>query len=374
MRICLVGLHFAEYTTRLALALAENHDVMLILSQPNFSGELDGVLPEKPPRLSLVTMPHRISPKVILGNTVELVRRVKAFKPDVIHLQEVTRDYQVFALPFLKRLAPLVGTVHDPSPHSGLEAKRHARSRHRFYEPWSRSFYDQAIVHGDSLATDLKAAVPKMDRERISVIPHGPLGPLSMPMVKPENGNLLFFGRIHAYKGLSYFIAAVKDLTARGFKVKGVIAGEGSDLPPYRDQILSDSAFELIEGYIPRAQSFELFERAQLAVLPYTDGTQSGVAALSFGFGRPVVATRVGSLPELISDGVTGLLVEPRNAKDLADAIAKLLEDSSAYEALVQGVTENITGRLSWKSIAEKTTCVYEMACARGVGLAGQNE
>ncbi|MGB4064292.1 MAG: glycosyltransferase family 4 protein [Azonexus sp.] len=374
MRVCLVGLHFAEYTTRLALALAENHDVLLILSEPNFAGELDGVLPEKPPRLTLATLPHRISPKVILGNTFELVGRIKAFKPDVIHLQEVTRDYQVFALPFLKRIAPIVGTVHDPSPHSGLEAKRHARSRHRFYEPWSRSFYDRAIVHGESLALDLKAAVPKMDLERIFVIPHGPLGPMTVPKVKPENGNLLFFGRIHAYKGLRYFIEAVKDLKARGYKVKGVIAGEGSDLPPYRDEILNESAFELIEGYIPRSRSFELFEQAQLAVLPYTDGTQSGVAALSFGFGRPVVATRVGSLPELISDGVTGVLVEPRNAKALADAIARLLENSAAYDALVQGVTDNISGPFSWKSIADMTVRVYEGTCSESVRLVSQYE
>lgn len=368
MRICLVGLHFAEYTTRLALALAESHDVLLILSQPNFSGELDGVLPEKPPRLSLLTLPHRISLKIILGNTLELVRKIKAFKPDVIHLQEVTRDYQVFALPFLKKIAPLVGTVHDPSPHSGLEAKRHSRSRHRFYEPWSRNFYDRAIVHGESLAIDLKEAVPKMDRERIYIIPHGPLGPMTVPQVIPEIGNLLFFGRIHAYKGLRYFIEAVKDLKKRGYKVKGVIAGEGSDLPPYRDEILADSAFQLIEGYIPRDRSFELFEQAQIVVLPYTDGTQSGVAALSFGFGRPVVATRVGSLPELISDGVTGLLVEPRNAKDLADAIAKLLGDSNSYDALVQGVNEMITGTLSWGNIANMTAHVYESACINHSG------
>lgn len=363
MRICLVAVHFAEYSSRLALALAEQHEVLLILSHPNFVGEMDGVMPETNERLTVLTLPHRMSIKVLVGNAFALVKQIKAFKPDVIHLQEVTRDYQVFALPFLKRIAPIVATVHDPSPHSGMEAKRHARSRHRFYQPWSRSFYDWAIVHGEGLAKDLQAATPNLPIERICVVPHGPLGPMAPPAMAPEHGNLLFFGRIHAYKGLRYFIEAVKDLRLRGFKVKGVIAGQGSDLPPYRAEILNEPALELIEGFIPRAKAFELFAQAQLSVLPYTDGTQSGVAAMSFGFGRPVVATRVGALPELILDGVTGVLVEPRNGKMLADAIANLLEHPAAYDVLASGVSESIAGPLSWRAIAETTVRVYANAC-----------
>ena len=69
----------------------------------------------------------------------------------------------------------------------------------------------------------------------------------------------------------------------------------------------------------------ELFQRATLVVLPYTSATQSGVAMTAFGFGKPVVATRVGGIPEVVEDGRTGYSVPPDNAEKLAKAIITLL-------------------------------------------------
>ncbi|TXI49335.1 MAG: glycosyltransferase, partial [Mycobacterium sp.] len=64
-----------------------------------------------------------------------------------------------------------------------------------------------------------------------------------------------------------------------------------------------------------------------VVVTPYIRATQSGVAHLAYTFGRPVVATTVGDLPEAVQDGVTGFLVEPGNSEQLAGAMCKLLAD-----------------------------------------------
>ncbi len=66
-----------------------------------------------------------------------------------------------------------------------------------------------------------------------------------------------------------------------------------------------------------------------MVALPYTEASQSGVVSTAYGFGKPVVVTDVGSIPEIVDDGVTGLIVPPRDPAALAEAIIRLLKDGS---------------------------------------------
>ena len=80
-------------------------------------------------------------------------------------------------------------------------------------------------------------------------------------------------------------------------------------------------------GYVPVDGVAPLLDSARVVVTPYIRATQSRVAHLAYTFGRPVVATTVGDLPEAVQDGVTGFLVEPGNSEQLACAMCKLLAD-----------------------------------------------
>jgi glycosyltransferase involved in cell wall biosynthesis len=360
MRISLVGLHYAEYSCRLALALAREHDVQLILNAANVSAELEGEFETlcKHPRLEVVLLPHRRSPLLFLKNAVSLVAEIRRFKPEVVHAQEVTKDYFMLALPFLRVRYPLLITVHDPEPHSGDDSRLAKWTRHRFYIRMLRDVADYAITHGRLLSDQLVADTPRL-AGRVGIVPHGPLGPLQVSGREPEAGALLFFGRINAYKGLRYFVDATLRLRAQGIQVKGIIAGRGEDLAPNRVLIEANDCFELHEEFVSRARLHDFFERAQLVVLPYTDATQSGVAAMAMGFGRPVVATRVGSIPEMVRDGETGVLVPPRDAAALADAVGALLTDPVRYARLTASIAAACSTELGWDSIARATTAVY---------------
>jgi glycosyltransferase involved in cell wall biosynthesis len=94
--------------------------------------------------------------------------------------------------------------------------------------------------------------------------------------------------------------------------------------------------------------------------LPYISASTSGILMTAYVFGKPVVATRVGSLPEYVEDGVTGLLVPPADVEQLADTIIWLLSD----EALCHRMGENAA---RWadeeqKKIAMQSLSAYEKA------------
>jgi glycosyltransferase involved in cell wall biosynthesis len=362
MRIALIALHFAEYSAHLGHAIAQEHDVLMYLYVDNAKNELGDRLAKEfwAPRLQVVLLKRPAGPLAILKNWWRLVDGVRRFRPDVVHIQEELRDELVLSLPLFARY-PLVITIHDPVNHSGLDSQRLRFSRYRLYRAIARGCVGRVIAHGESLVRLLERVTPRL-AGHVDAIPHGPLGATGAlaPASPPSVPSFLFFGRIHAYKGLRYFIEAVQRVREAGHPVKGIIAGRGSDLEPNLPRIAQmPEAFVVNSGYINHAEVARLFSDTVAAVMPYTDGTQSGVAALAIGYGRPAIASRVGAIPELVRDGVNGLLVPPCDAEALAAAMVALLADEQRWAQLADGARQLRAGELSWGHIGRRTVDTY---------------
>jgi len=199
---------------------------------------------------------------------------------------------------------------------------------------------------------------------QIDVVPHGILGREGGDddISGCEPGTFLFFGRMQSYKGLRYFLHAGELLQRRGHEFRLLIAGTGSDLERHRKRIASSGWVELIDRYIAADEIPQLFRRATAVVLPYTDATQSGVSAMAFAFARPVVATNVGDVPDVVTDGESGLIVPPRDGRALADAMEKLLVDRRLRDRLAAGAVQFAKEKLSWPRIADMTFEIYSRA------------
>lgn len=364
MRILHISLHFAEYALRLSGALSAGNEVRLVCSRQNLVNELGGV-PASSPSLTIVAMPDRgLKDPRILRDTLELGRCIRSFDPDVIHCQDAPRDYLMALFPLLRRY-PLVVTVHDPVPHAGQDSKD--RWRMVQYRKLLRRGADGIIVHGAELKRVTETVNPSL-AGKIHSVPHGPLGATptvgSAGSASYERARLLFFGRIERYKGLGTLLDAVEILTERGVAHRLTIAGRGSDLDRHRGRISRNQNIQLIEGFVPADEVARLFSAAHLVVMPYDEASQSGVGAMALGAGRPVVASDVGAVRDLIRHDENGLLVPPGNPAALADAITTVISNEVLTARLCTGAKVLADGVLSWASIARQTIDVYAQCIA----------
>jgi glycosyltransferase involved in cell wall biosynthesis len=371
LRVCLVATHFAEYGYALAESLAPHADVLVVASEENTRMEIGRDFIEKgfegqPSHLLYRTR----DPLSIVRQGIRLARAVRRFKPDVIHIQEDSKDVLAFALPFLTRV-PVILTMHDPKPHQGPDTRDRTRTRHGLYIAQLRRRVDAVIVHGQRLVADAREVLTD-DRVTIDVVPHGPLGQ-RLAQRQPheaEVGRCLFFGRIQAYKGLETFIASIRLLRQAGLPARGVIAGTGPALEPWRSELEGSEDFELIERFLSAEEAVQEFQRAEVVLLPYREATQSGVAAFAMGVGRPVVAFDVGALRDSVDDGRTGLLAPSGDVEAFVSAATRVLSDAELRRRLGEGALAQGRGSFSWTTIASSHIAIYRRAHVKRRSLA----
>jgi glycosyltransferase involved in cell wall biosynthesis len=112
-------------------------------------------------------------------------------------------------------------------------------------------------------------------------------------------------------------------------------------------------------GYVRDEDVGAYFQSADLIVLPHTEISLSGVAWVALGFGRPIVGTNLGGLPDLVEDEVNGLLVPPGSSTALSQAIMKLLRDPEQLERMSEHGKGRFQARHSWARTANETLQLY---------------
>ena len=368
-----------HYTYNLSCALAERgHELTLITSAAyelegralpanvrlvkviaRFSHRTNGTLP------AFAMNPARKIEAVI--DAVAVAAFARRLRPDVIHLHS-TNPISLVYLTLLRRLGiPLVTTAHVVTPHEPFVFQRAVYRRiHRL----SRLI----IAHSDF---DRKRLVEEfsVDPESVAVIPHGEYGFFErggdIPDrqtarrslgLEPQSEVALFFGYIREYKGLDILLEAWPTVRDARHGARLLVAGDPVRLAPKRRDELETWATRLGVihrfGFIPFSDVIRYFRAADVLVMPYRHISQSGVLFLALSLGVPVVATRVGALPEVLRDGESALLVPPESPAALAEALIRVLGDAQLQERLARG-GRRVADQHSWTSIAERTEFVF---------------
>ena len=272
--------------------------------------------------------------------------------PDIIHI--TSGHYLLLPLLFLERKIPIVVTIHDLTPHPGEDniltrfiiKKQIHRANHIF-------------VHGSIHKHELeKMNIPST---RVTVVPHGDYSFFmrNKKQIMVEENAILFFGRIIPYKGLNYLLEVMIELQFQ-LPVKLIIAGSG-DISPYQKQIdmISSDLIEIYNDFIPDDKVAPFFQRAKMVVLPYIEASQSGIIPIAYSFKKPVIASNVGALQEVVEDGVTGFLIPPKDTIRLKECITTLMMNEKMRMEMGLKAFEKMKSELSWDDVALKTSDLY---------------
>jgi glycosyltransferase involved in cell wall biosynthesis len=284
------------------------------------------------------------------------VRTVEATAPDVIHVNS-SHIWLVLTLPILAKRHPVVATVHDVHPHPGQDDTLRKRLERRI----AMKRADRIFVHGEKIKQQLLEMIPSRSPGDVHVTPLGEFSFFTkwVSDIEREDSTVLFFGRMRDYKGLRYLVDAAPKVAQRVPRAKFIIAGEGS-LGRDGNRLKQEPFYEVHNRYIPDEEVAGFFQRASLVVLPYVEASQSGIIPIAFAFRLPVVATSVGCLSDVVEEGVTGLLVPPRDSDALADAIVEMLQDKAKRVEMGENGYKKLNAELGWDNIARRTLRVYE--------------
>jgi glycosyltransferase involved in cell wall biosynthesis len=355
MHAVLIEFNFFAYTVSLANALSELCEVTLLLpdkAEGHYQAAVD-----KRVQLRLFHMP-RLRYPTNLFMVRSIFEATNQVKPDVMHQLSWNLWFNL-ALPLFPDI-PLVTTIHDASRHPGDRAT--IPLFHRMQ--WRRA--NQVIVHSESIKQQMLELEPTLNG-RLHVVPHGPYDFYRAWRGEGEEDAgetpiILFFGRIWEYKGLQYLIEAEPLITSQVPEARIVIAGYGEPFEKYKRMMVNQDHFIVHNYHIPDEMVASLFQRASVVALPYIEASQSGILAIACAFGKPVVASAVGGIPEVVDHGQTGYLVPPGDSRSLAEAIVALLKDQKMRLEMGRKALEKSKGDLSWSRIAHEMLQVYEIA------------
>jgi glycosyltransferase involved in cell wall biosynthesis len=289
--------------------------------------------------------------------------------PDIVHVHTY-RFFSTWLVPILRsfKRVPVLMTSH-----SAYEPSRPARIR-LFDATWGKLIF-QSVSHIIAL-TDIekKYLVSLGAREKdITIIPNG-VDPYLLdyqPNVERfkkqfglENERIvLFVGRIGLGKGLDILIDAIPHVLSQvGNSVRFVLVGPDwgdQTMLEQRAQSLGVSANILFAGSLTDDALLDAYHAADVFALLSRFDASPLVLLESMAASKPIVATRVGGIPSMITNDANGLLVESENVNQAADAIASVLVNASLAQRLGQAGKNLVQERYRWDKIASQVSAMY---------------
>ena len=330
----------AAFTERLATEyVRQGNDVEIVtftLQYPSFlfPGKTQYSDAPAPKELKISRMLSSVNPI----SWIKTGRKIRSLRPDML----IVAHWMSFMVPSLatvcrivrrNRHTRIVALVHNMLPHE----------QHFFDKPLA-AYFAKSVDAFASMSNLVMNDIALFDTAKPRVCSPHPLydhygdiigrdEALRMLGLSANERYALFFGFIREYKGLDLLIDAFADHRLFDLGVKLIVAGEFyGDPQPHIDRIkrldLTDRII-LCNDYIPDPEVNRYFCAADCVVLPYRSATQSGITQTAMYFERPMIATNVGGLPDIVHDGETGLVVNV-DAQSIADALVRFFRDGLA--------------------------------------------
>jgi glycosyltransferase involved in cell wall biosynthesis len=286
-----------------------------------------------------------------------ILRTVRRLAPDVLHTHLVHADFHGLTAGRLARVPVLVSTKHGFNPFRGSTAF---------------AMGDRAVARLADVNVAISAGLAGyLERTEgfapgtFEIVHYGiEAGPEPPP--PPAGARLAIVGRLIPIKGHADLLEALARVEAPGLTLE--VAGDGP-LRPELETLVTDRGLAESVRLLGRvAPATPVLERASIVVVP-SHGEGFGMVALeAMERGRAVIASAVGGLPEIVDDGVTGVLVPPGDPGRLADAIQQLASDPARRAAMGAAGRMRALARFSQDRCTDAVEDLYRIALASAAG------
>lgn len=301
--------------------------------------------------------------------TFNAFRKVlKSGRPDILHVNS-SRDSWLGALA-ARLIFPRIKVVKTRHISAPLNTNLPTQVLYR-------RLFDHVIVTGGPSNKQALVERDGLESSRVSAFPigvelnnfsPGPLqADLRVELGVPAGHRLIgLVSYLRSYKGHAYFIEAAARLVSTLKDVTFLIVGEGPEEATIRADITRRGLATQVRMLGYREDLLNVFRSLDLFVMPSLEGdTIPQVLIEAMAAGVPVIATAVGSIPDVVKDGITGVLIPPRDAHLLAQGIEKLLNDRSLRQLVLTNARNQVIGSYSLEAMLGRLESTYTRVLAQ---------
>jgi glycosyltransferase involved in cell wall biosynthesis len=290
-----------------------------------------------------------------------LANCIKKRKYDLIHIIHFDKRFWFFLNFFLGK-KKIIQTLHEVTSHDGNNSTTEMRRLNLLIKKSTPIIFHSNISKKRFIEFRKNNLLRKTEGNDIVMIRFGLFETYNCftnehaIINDAQKINILNFGRIVPSKGIHILVDAVKLLQER-YPIHLIIAGSGV---PYFD--LKDiRSYEFINRHISNEEIAKLIRDCTMVVLPYTSASQSGIPMTVYTFDKPIVASNIAGLKEVIEHLNTGILVDEINAQSFAKSIELLLGNPQLRDEIKKNINEKYrNGEYAWSEIAIETKNFYQ--------------
>jgi len=288
---------------------------------------------------------------------INITRLLKKIKPDIIHIQNIEFGKDIFLLNKILRKTYVIWARGSDINFLFIDKKN-----------WLLKLVLKEADAVISLTYDMKKKIMEVCNREIFVIPNGIdlniFEGLSKDELRKKFGlnktqkTILYAGTLRPVKGLTYLIEAVKIINDKNNRLLLVGYGEERE---HLENLVKKLKIENIVTFVGEVSNKEVFEymtASDVLVLPSLSEGFPNVILEAMASGLPIIATKVGGVPEIINNEVNGFLIDPKNPQQICEKILLIFKDKKLREKISQN-NKMEAKKYSWESVIDNLEKVY---------------